>query len=163
MIFHEENGNPLAINSIHDKVPTNYLWCLDLKSQDFTINMFKVVEECKCNTLTVKINNRYIELPSYWYILVCDPETTQIDTVQVCHLSNNTFYALVYGASAGTHEYMRIDVIAWKPEGIHVYPTHSRGVMLCLDIGDGKWISCSFSDTYTRFLKHKNVGDLIGY
>lgn len=163
MIFHDENGVPLVVNSIHDKWRSNYLWCLDLKSQDYTINLFKVVEGCDSNTLTLRINGHYIDVPASWYILVCDPETTQIDAVECNCLSNNTFYALVYGANVPTPEYAKIEVIDWVPVKHHAYPSHSRGLMLCLDIGNDKWITCSYSDTYTRFLKNKNVGDLIGH
>lgn len=163
MILHDENGTPLVINNIYDKLPTNYAWCLDLKTQDFTINHFKVVEECTCNTVTIRVNGRYIDLPSYWYVLVCDPETTQLDTVPVGNLSNNTFYAFVYGSTLAVPEYLQIDVVDWKARCAHTYPTHSRGLMLCLDVGHSKWITCSFSDTYTRFLKNKISGDLTGY
>lgn len=163
MILHDENGNPLAINSLTDKIPTNYAWCLDLKTQDFTINHFKVVEECKCNTVTIRVNDRELKIPEYWYVLVCDPETTQLDTVPVGNLSNNTFYAFVYGANASVPEYKQIDVLKWEAAQLNTYPTHSRGLMLCLDVGDSKWITCSFSDTYTRFLKNKISGDLTGY
>lgn len=161
MILHDEYGKPLVINSLLDKLRTNYAWCLDLKAQDFRLHTIKVLEECKCSTVSLKINGRLLNIPAYWFILVGDPETTQIDAVQASVLANSTFYALVYGSKLASPEYVPITVVDWVVEEPHIYPTHTRGIMICHDVGDGKWVSCSFSDTYTRFLKNKTVGDLI--
>jgi hypothetical protein len=100
-------------------------------------------------------------MPAFWYVLVCDPETTQIDCVQASTLSNNTFYALLYGSNMSQTELKPITVVDWIPTDINVYPTITRNLMLCHDVGDNKWASISFSDTYSRFLKNKFSIDLV--
>jgi hypothetical protein len=161
MILHDEYGKPMVLNNLTDSLRSNLIWCLDLKAQDYRLHNVKVVEECHCNTVSLKINGRLLNLPVYWYILVGDPETTQLDAVQASVLSNSTFYAVVYGATSPAPEFLPINVVDWESSEPHVYPTHTRGIMLCHDVGDSKWISCSFSDTFPRFLKNKTVGDLI--
>ena len=123
----------------------------------------RVLEENSCSTVTLNINGRLLNVPSYWYVLVCDPETTQLDAVQASGLSNSTFYALVYGAHISQPEFLQIHVVDWLPVESNIYPTYNRNLMTCHDVGDGKWVCLSFSDAYSRFLKNKTANDLINY
>jgi hypothetical protein len=161
MILHDEQGLPFPINSIKQSVHSNYIWCLDLSILDYTLKPITILEENTCNTIVLSINNNIVQMPAFWYILVCDPETTQIDCVQASTLSNNTFYALVYGSEMAQTELKPITVIDWIPSDVNVYPTITRNLMLCHDVGDNKWVSISFSDTYSRFLKNKFSIDLV--
>ena len=163
MIFHDIEGKPLVINDIRTKLRTNRYWCLDLKALDYSVGTIKVVEENICNSVALKINDRILCVPSYWHILVCDPDSTQLDAVPVHTLANNEFHALVYGAKLERPEFLPIKVIDWYMDEVNVYPTHNRNFMLCHDIGDNKWVSISFSDSYNRFLNNKTANDLIDY
>jgi hypothetical protein len=161
MILHDEKGEPFVINSIRQPIHANHIWCLDLSILDYTLKQISVLEENTCNTIVLSINNNIVKMPAFWYVLVCDPETTQIDCVQASTLSNNTFYALLYGSNMSQTELKPITVIDWIPTDINVYPTITRNLMLCHDVGDNKWASISFSDTYSRFLKNKFSIDLV--
>lgn len=161
MILHDENGIPFNITSIKQQIHSNHVWCLDLSVLDYTLKPITILEENTCNTIVLSINNNIVKMPAFWYILVCDPETTQIDCVQASTLSNNTFYALVYGSQMSQTELKPIKVVDWIPADVNVYPTITRNLMLCHDVGDDKWVSISFSDTYSRFLKNKFSIDLV--
>lgn len=163
MILHDPEGYPLVINDIRTPLRTNYVWYLNLKEMDFVLVNVKVLEENTCSTVTLSINGRLLNVPSYWYVLVCDPETTQLDAVQASCLSNSTFYALVYGANVSQPEFLQIHVLDWLPAESNIYPTYNRNLMTCHDIGDSKWVCMSFSDAYSRFLKNKTANDLINY
>lgn len=163
MIFHDSEGALVDINHLKCDIPNKYIWNLDLKLLDFTLKKIKVIEEIVCNTVTLQINDRLIDVPAYWNILVCDPETTQLDAASVSTLSNSDFRALVYGPNMTHPELLPITVVDWTMDKVNRYPTHNRNFMMCHDIGDGKWISLSFSDSYNRFLKNKTSNDLVYY
>lgn len=163
MILHDIEGKPLVINDIRDKLRSKHIWCLDLKMLDYTVKPIKVLEENICNSVILKINNRQLCVPAYWYMLVCDPDSTQLDAVSVSALSNSEFHALVYGHRLDRPEFLPVKVIDWVYDEPNVYPIHNRNYMLCHDIGDGRWVSLSFSDSYNRFLNNKTANDLIDY
>jgi|688.fasta_scaffold00062_112 hypothetical protein len=163
MILQNEEGKPFVIDDIKTTPAYNYVWCLDLKEQDYILSNIKILEENTCSTITLMVNGTTFKMPAYWYILVCDPETTQLDAVQASTLSNNIFYALVYGASTNQPSFLPIHVLNWEAEEVNVYPSTTRNLMLCHDVGDGKWVSISFSDTYNRFLKDTTANNLVNY
>lgn len=163
MILQDEHGKPLVINEMTNSLKSNYIWCLDLKDADFRLHTIKVLEECECVSLVIKVNDRLVCLPTHWHILVCDPETTQLDAVQVGDLANANFYAMLCGTDIVTPIFAPITVIDYLPAEKHVYPTHTRSIMLCHDVGNGLWMNCSYADAYNRFLKNKTANDLVDY
>lgn len=163
MILHDEHNLPLVINSLTSNIKTRYVWTLNLKEMDFTLHNMKVLEEYTGPSLTLKINDRLLSLPCHWNILICDPETTQLDAARVSDLAGDSYHALGYSNRSNMPMFLPIQVIDYHVEESHVYPTHSRHLMICHDVGESKWICCSYTDSYNRFLKNKIAGDLIEY
>lgn len=163
VILHDEYNKPLVLNTLKDRLPTHHVWCLDLKVSDFKLLQIKSVEEIVSPSLVLKINGRLTCLPCHWHMLICDPETTQLDVVPVGELANDFYYALVYGNNIEMPQFEPITVIDYLVSETHIYPSHARNFMLCHDVGNGRWINCSYADSYNRFLKNKIAGDLIDY
>lgn len=163
MILLDEYNIPLVLNNLADKLRTHHVWVLDMKERDYKLLQIKTVEEIISPSLTLKIHGRLLSLPCHWNVLICDPETTQLDVVSVSELANGYYYALVYGNNTDMPMFELIEVLDYAAGETHIYPTHGRNYMICHDVGNGKWINCTYSDSYNRFLKNKIAGDLIDY
>ena len=160
LIFNNES-TAVVLDSIFDPVEADFFWVLDLKMLDFTLAPLLVLEEISCPTIVVRINDFTFPLPATWNILVFDPDTHQLDVVEIKDLAGKEFVALSYGPNMKTHQGATITVVDYIPNCVNVGPSLAKYQMLCHPISPDSWINVSPSDVYTKYLKELAVGDII--
>ena len=160
LIFNNE-ATAVLLDSIFDPVEADYFWVLDLKMMDFTLAPLMVLEEISCPTIMVRIDDYTFALPATWNILVFDPETHQLDVVEVKDLAGKEFVALKYGPNMKTHQGSVISVVDYLPNHVNIGPSLAKYQMLCHPISPDSWVNVSPSDVYTKYLKELAVGDII--
>lgn len=161
MLILDEHNKSIIIDTLYDPIVSDYMWVLDLAMMDFTLAPIKMLEEVVSSTMTLEIAGYEFKIPSYWYMLVYDEITTQLDSVSVSDLTTNSYTALVYGPDMHVPEAQPVNVVNYDVTSTNVYPTFNRHLMMCHPISANKWINISFSDSYNRFLRDKYVSDLI--
>lgn len=162
LIFDAEN-NPILIDSIHAPTLADHMWVLDMNIMDYTLAPLLVFEEIPSSIHIVRIKGFEFPLPSYWTILVCDKETSQLDTVEVREMSGREFTALVYGPKRAHFDMATVVVVNYFASARIVAPSLNKHQMLCHPIGPDEWVNVSPSDSYNKYLRDKSIGDLIGY
>lgn len=163
MYLFDGNSKPIIIDNIFGPIVSEYMWILDLELKDFKLTQITVLEEIICPSFELQILGTRIILPATWYVLVYDPETSQLDVVQIADTAGREFTAFVYGPTL-THPLAgRITVTDYFIEHKNVGPLLNKGQMLCHPIGPNEWINVSPSDSYNKYLKDNIVGDLLGY
>jgi len=161
VLIQDENNKTIMIDSLYAPIVSDYMWVLDLNMMDYTLTPIKMLEELVCPTMTIEVQGYQCSIPANWYILVYDTYTTQLDSIVISDLANKPYSALVYGTKMSRPEPAIISVIDYELKAVNIYPSFNRHLMLCHSIDAEKWISISFSDTYNRFLKNKDLSDII--
>lgn len=161
MLILDENNKTILIDSIYNPIVSSSMWVLDFNIMDYTLTPINMLEETVCPTSTVEINGFRFKIPTSWYMLVYDDTTTQLDSVSVADLTSNNFHIFVYGVNATNAEAAKVRVVDYQLSEKNVYPAFNRHLMLCHPIQGDKWVNISFSDSYNRFLRGKDVSDII--
>jgi hypothetical protein len=161
MIIFDEDNELATINGLFDVPACNYVWALNLKIMDYILTSVRVIEFYRGPTFTLSIRDTVFKLPAMWYVLIVDDDTYQLDVVPVSSLASETFHVLLYGATVKSYLIEEIKVLDYTLEDNHFYPSFQKHLMLNVAVSDKLWISCSYSDVYTRFLKNKSIADII--
>lgn len=162
MLIFDSNSTPILIESIFAPTLTEYMWVLDFNLMDFTLSPLLVLEEIIAPTLLIEVEGFRFHVPASWNILIYDRETSQLDVIEIAKASGNEFTALVYGPKRGTILPGPITILDYLFEYTNVAPSLHKHQMLCHPIGPNEWVSISPSDSYNKYLRGANVGDLIG-
>ncbi len=161
MLVFDENSQPLIIENIYTPTLTSHIWLLDLSIMDFTLAPLGILEEITCPSVTISVCGFTFVLPAYWYILVYDEETTQVDTIRVEDLSGKEFVALGYGPNKTKAFPAKITVVDYNLQYKNAGPSLNKHQMLCHPIGPNTWINISPTDVYNKYLKDVIIGDII--
>lgn len=161
LIFNGES-KPIILDSIFAPVTSDYFWALDLSMKDFTLTPLHTLEQIVCPTFRVRVMGFEFMVPASWNILVCDAETSQLDTVELAEAAGREFTALVYGPTRSRHSKEVVTVVDYQIGYVNVTPSLSKQQMLCHAIGPNEWVNISPSDVYSKYLKDQDISDIIG-
>ena len=98
MLIFDEYSNPVILDSILTPNVTEYMWVLNLQEEDFMLSPLAVLEETTSPSIELMVAGFRFVLPTSWNILVCDPESMQLDVVEISAVAGKEFRAFVYGA-----------------------------------------------------------------
>lgn len=164
MLIFDDNNQTIILDNIYTPTPTNYMWVLDLEIMDYTLVPLLVLEEIVSPAILVRIRGFEFYLPSNWNMLVYSEDTYQLDVVEVSELAGREFVSFIY-------DFSNPNIVKYKPgvvsvtnyvtEYVHVAPSLNKHHLLCHPIGPYEWVNVTPSDTYTKYLKDKVIGDLI--
>lgn len=163
MFIFDDNNRPIIIDNIFSPIVTEYFWVLDFDTMDFKLTPCKNFRQTICPGFKVSIKGTEIILPTNWYVLIFDNDTSQLDVVQIKDVAGQEFTAFVYGPTASMHSRGTITVLDYYMEYKHVGPLLNKNQMLCHPINEKEWINVSPSDSYSKYLKDKIIGDILGY
>jgi hypothetical protein len=156
-----DNDKAIILDSIHTPTPTDHIWVLDLNILDFTLTPLSVLEEIIGPSIELMISEFRFTLPANWNILVCDPESMQLDVVEIKDIAGKEFRVLLYGHNHSRAETAVISATDYFPSAQNVGPSLSKHQMLCHPVAPQTWINVAPSDTYNKYLKNRCAGDLI--
>lgn len=161
MLILDENDKPIIIEDIEVPLLSDYFWVLDLNIREYTLSPILFLEEVVCPTLTLEIFGFRFNVPANWHILIYSGETSQLDIVNISHLSGGNFTALLYGPHEPYPRPGKLKVVDYQPRLSNCTPTLNKHEMLCHPIGPDEWINISPSDSYNKYLKELLVGDIV--
>lgn len=161
MLIFNETNEVTTIDSIVDPILTDTFWVLDLKMQDFTLTPLQSIEEMTSSAIRLNIDGFEFVVPTTWNVLIIDPDTSQLDIVDVSHIPGVDFSAFVYGHTHNNVRPKNITATQYYPSYVSTYPILSKDQMLCHPIAPSTWINIAPTDAYNKYLKNLLAGDLI--
>lgn len=161
MLIFNENNETLILDSIYTPLMSEYLYVLDLNMMDFTLAPLTILEEITSPTVQVQVMGFRFKLPANWNMLVVDPESMILDTVEISDLAGKEFHTLLYGPNTGRYNTAPVYVTDYFPNEKNVGPSLPKHQMLCHPVTPDLWINTAPSDSYNKHLKGKVVGDLM--
>jgi hypothetical protein len=161
MYIFNEYSQVTSVESIHVPTLAEYFWVLDLSIFDYTLTQLAMLEELECPTLDISIENFTFPLPAHWYILIADPETSQLDAIKVHDITVGTFHVVCNNMKTNKVKLRNAKAIDYSPSYANVYPSIQSNQMICHAIGPNTCIHVSSYDTYGKYINGLLVGDLI--
>jgi len=161
MLIFDNTSQPIIIDNISAPIISDYFWVLDLSMKDFTLTPLNVLEEIVCPTVILRVEGFDFPVPASWNVLVFDPETAQLDTIELAEAAGREFTALVYGPSMSAPTGASVSVVDYFIEYKNINPALNKHQMLCHPIGPNAWINIAPTDSYAKYLKDLSVSDLI--
>lgn len=161
MLIMDQDNNTIILESVTTPIATEYFWVLDLTIRDYSLTELAVLEEITAKHIELLINGFRFVLPAMWNVLVCDPDTSILDYVEVRKLAGKEFNALIHGPNKNMIEMAPIITTDFFPTHVSVAPSLSKQQMLCHPIAPDAWINVAPSDTYNKYLKNCVAGDII--
>lgn len=162
MLVCDDHNNTILIDSIHDPIVTSHIWALDLVNMDFTLAPLDVLEEIVCTSIELSIEGFRFTVPSHWYILMYDRETTQLDSICVGEAAGREFTAFVYGPTRTVPDAGYVSVTDYFASHVNTVPALPKTHMVCHPISPDSFVCLSPSDIFNKYLKGKDVSDIIG-
>ena len=167
MLVFDNNNDALILDSIHTPTIADHIWVLDLQMLDFTLAPLLVLEEIVSPSIELMIRTPVIPdgfrfvLPANWNILVADPESMQLDVVEIAEVAGKEFRAMLFGPEHSMVDTAVISATDYYPSHHNVGPSLSKHQMLCHPVAPLTWVNVAPSDTYNKYLKNLVSGDLI--
>lgn len=161
MIIFNEETKPIYIDSIVTPLLTSHFWVLDLEEKDFKLSKLEVLEEHITPMLVISIGGYAIELPADWNILICSPETNQLDVVEISELSRGHFRVFTFQHKNNKILNFPVKVIHYESRAVLQMPSIGKNQMLCHALGETAWVCVSPVDNYNKYLKGTIANDLI--
>ena len=161
MLIFDDSTEAIILDSILTPTIPDSFWVLDLNMLDYTLAPLLILEEISGPAIQVVIGGFEFPLPANWNILVCDPETMQLDVVEVKEVAGKEFRVLVFGPDHSRAETAVISATNYFPSVNIVGPSLNKHQMLCHPVAPNTWVNVAPSDTYNKYLKNLVAGDLI--
>lgn len=149
------------ISSASDIKKLDGCWLYDLKQRDYFCTQLTVVVELQSSALTIAVGGQLTNLPVDWFVVVCDKMSGVIDTIKVHELTNTSFKLFVIGPKHHTVMESGYRVVDFDQSRTFFHPVLAKHQMICVEIGAGKWILASPSDSYQKYLKNMALADFI--
>ena len=161
LIFQESEGITL-IDTIKPTLVEDYFWVLDLDQTDFTLAPLNEIEAITGPSVELLIDGFTFVVPASWNVLICDPETSQLDISDVGSVLGKSFHAFVYGFTTPIVELHKIEAVDYVPMHTSFSPSLNKHHMLCHPIDQTRWINLSPADSYNKYFRNTLLsGDLI--
>lgn len=161
MVIFDENTEPVLLDNLYSPIISDYFWVLDLEQKDFGLTKLTTIEEHTTPMLAVSIFGYVIELPADWNILICSPETSQLDISEIHELTQGSFNAFVLNHKTNGIHHAPVKVIHYEPKAVLHTPSLAKNQMLCHALGRSAWICISPIDNYSKYLKGSITNDLL--
>lgn len=161
MLIMDPDNTTILLEDVAAPLATEYFWVLDLAMKDYTLAPLPVLEMITAKSVEVTIRGYSFVLPGKWNMLVVDPETSQLDYIEIGKLGGKDFHALVHGPRKTMIEHANVITTNYYPTYVTVAPSLSKSQMLCHPIEPDAWVCVAPSDTYNKYLKNCVAGDII--
>lgn len=135
MMIQTEHGAPYIIDALNQPIVPEYFWTLSAPQLDYVLTPLTYLELSQSTGIELEVNQLTVVIPSTWYVLVADPDTSSIDTVAVSDLSKNAYTAVAMSADDSKMRTMPIRCTGVVKELSCVYPLLPRDNMICHPAG----------------------------
>ena len=131
MLILPDFARPYIIDGYTSPILPKYFWTFHAGLFDFTLTPLTFIEENSSTVLKVLINGLELLIPYEWFILICDPETNQLDWVQVKECSIIECYAYLMSTIDSENRSASIQVLDVLEDQISYYPILQKQSGLC--------------------------------
>lgn len=165
MLICDEKNRSIIIDHINNSddllpITSKYFWGLNLDILEFKLEPLYYSQSTICKSMLLDINGYKCILPSHWFVLVYDEDTTQLDVVEIEDLSTSTFTVFSYGYNESRVAPIDIKTIDYRHNYKNISPLINKNQMLCHLIDKYTWIVISPFDS-NKYIKDKLIGDII--
>lgn len=161
MLILDQNKKTIILDNINTPIVSEYFYILDLNILDYKLTPFMMLEEINSPTIEIKIYGFRLKIPSFWNILIVDPENMSLDVIPVNELSGRDFNVFAYGFDSPLVETPFVNVTNYLPNYKIISPSLHKHQVLCHPISPTKWIHLTPNDVYNKYLKNIMCGDII--
>lgn len=162
MLIFQESEEIRIIDNIKPTLVDDAFWVLDLDQQDFTLAPLQVIEAITAPSVELLIDGFTFVVPATWNILICDPETSQLDISDVGSVLGKSFQSFVFGFDIPMVELHTIEAVDYLPNHTSFSPSFNKSHMLCHPIDQTRWVNLSPADSYNKYFRSTMLsGDLI--
>jgi hypothetical protein len=131
MIILPDFNKPYIIDGYTSPILPKYFWTFHAGLFDFTLTPLTFIEENVSAVLKVLINGLELLIPYNWFILICDPETNQLDWVQLNECSVVECFCFLMASSDAEVRTSPIRVLDVIEEQVSYYPILQKQSALC--------------------------------
>jgi hypothetical protein len=164
-----EINKPYLIDSLTQPLPLRHHWIFDAHFLDFTLAEINFLDETVGPTISLRIAECEIKVPSGWNILIVDRETSTVDVVPVSKCAAMEYLAFVFSPEDGKLITEPIKVIDWAEKDACIFPAVATGPAVIHSIAPGvlhgktinRGIILSPHDLW-RWIGGKTIGDILG-
>lgn len=161
MLIFQEDEEVRIIDSIKPVLVDDHYYVLDLDQKDFTLIPLQVIEATTAPAVELLIDGFSFMVPATWNILMCDPETSQLDISEVGAVLGKSFHSFVYGFNMPIVQLHRIEAVNYMPSYTSYSPAMGKNNMLCHPIDQDRWVNLSPTDSYNKYFRNTILsGDL---
>ena len=162
-----ENGEVISLYNIHERItslgetkPGEYVWIFDTKARDFMLSKLNAVIKHTVPIIHIYYNGSIIRLPTSWYVVVYDSDTSEIDVIPVTALMGRRFDLL--GLTPDSYKPVAIPATAinYNTRAEFFTPSLLPEQMACIATNSNLWICAGPNEQCTNYLKQTVVGDL---
>lgn len=130
-----EYNAPYIISSVSAPVVPKFNWIFSGEMQDFKLEKITYLEETTGSAIEVMINQFRFIIPASWHIMICDDETSIVDTIPIANCSTSDFDALLMCSTSSTPVRDKIRVLDLHLNQSLAHVSIMKGTMLCHPIG----------------------------
>lgn len=130
-----ELNQPYSLIDINDPVIVNYFWGYSALHQDFMHFPIMYLEELTGPAVKIRIGEEILTVPSNWNIMICDPETTIIDMIDMTQAMGSSFSAFGFSTEKTKIFYLPFEVVDVMDYDVVVMPSIQRSIGLCHPAG----------------------------
>ena len=135
---------------------------LELSNGIIIPSLLSLSEAITAPSVELLIDGFTFVVPATWNILICDPETSQLDISDVGSVLGKSFHSFVYGFNLPIVELHKIEAVGYVPSHTSFSPSLNKHHMLCHPIDQTRWINLSPADSYNKYFRNTLLsGDLI--
>lgn len=162
MLIFTDYNKPLIIDSLDTPLVTRHHWIFSGTMKDFKLSNIPYIEETKGPSVELMIEGFRFIVPASWNVMVCDRDTTLLDTVPIANCSTGSHQALLFSAIDCQVRLADINVIDFFQSYSCHHPMVAKGTMLCHPIGPEKRhdkvenvlnVMLGPHDLYSKYLK----------
>jgi hypothetical protein len=103
---------------------------------DFTLFPLTYLEETFGAVVSVEFNGLEIDIPYNWHIMISDPETQQLDFIQIVECAANNMQAVAVTPDDGKFRLVDVKIKKVIPQATLVHPMMQKAIAMMHPIGD---------------------------
>ena len=135
MQFLTDYNSSYIISNVISPVVPKFNWIFSGELQDFKLERITYLEETTGTAIEVMINKFRFLVPATWHIMICDDETSIVDSIPIANCSTSDFDALLMCPTSSTPVRDKIRVLDLHLNESLSHISVAKGTMLCHPVG----------------------------
>jgi hypothetical protein len=127
MQFLNEINRPHLVTSLLDPMVFTHFWCFNGHMMDFNLANLTYLEETTGPTVKLEIRGLEIDVPTGWYVLAVDRETSTVDSLPITIAAAQNHDLLLFSAEDSKPLTTTARVTGYDPSGVVYHPAVAKG------------------------------------